>query len=228
MGVERRQAGWRPIVLIGIVVLLFVAALTLDLGERLLAAERWIEDLGAWAPLAFIAVYVLATVAMVPATGPTLFAGGLFGAFWGTAWVSVGSTIGAIVCFAIARYFARAAAARWLQDKPAFARLDRLTATHGGWIVAVTRLVPIFPYNLLNYGFGLTRVRFSTYAVVSWIAMLPANFLYVAGGDAAARVAREGRMPWTLVAVAATVLAALLLIAWVARGKLRAEDDPRR
>lgn len=228
MRLRAQPARWRPIVLIAIVVLLFVAALALDLGERLQAAERWIEHLGPWGPPAFIAIYVAAAVLMVPATGPTLIAGGLFGSVWGTVWVSVGATIGAIACFAISRYFARDATASWLQGKPLFARLDRLTETHGAWIVAITRLVPIFPYNLLNYAFGLTRVRFSTYAVVSWIAMLPATFLYVAGGEAAARVARDGRVPWTLVLAAVTVLAALLLIVWVVRGKLRSAAGPRR
>ncbi len=223
-----RRSVWKPIALIAVVVLLFALALTFDLGDRLAGLEAWIEGLGPWGPLAFIVLYVVATVAMVPGTGPSVIAGGLFGAIWGTVYVSIGSTIGAALCFLIARHFARDAAARWLRGRATFEKLDRLVETRGAWIVAITRLVPVFPYNLLNYGFGLTGVPFGTYVVVSWIFMIPGTLLYVAGGDALAQALREGRVSGTTIVLVGAVLASLVAIGYFARKRLRSTRTSTR
>lgn len=108
---------WRPLLLIGALLALFVAARFFDLGQRLTELRTWIDALGAWGPLAFIAIYVLATVAMIPGSGPTVIAGGLFGSLWGTVYVSIASTTGAALCFLIARYMARRAVSDWLQGQ---------------------------------------------------------------------------------------------------------------
>lgn len=216
---------WRPIALLFVLAVLFAAARFFDLGERVADLRAWIDSLGAFGPLAFIVIYVLATIAMIPGSGPTVIAGGLFGALWGTVYVSIASTTGAALCFLIARYMARDAVAQWLEGQERFQKLDRLTQTHGGWIVAVTRLVPVFPFNLLNYGFGLTRVRFWTYVLFSWICMLPGTVLYVAGADTVVQGIAEGRVPWAMIAFLVVLLAALVGIGFVARRKLRAAEQ---
>jgi uncharacterized membrane protein YdjX (TVP38/TMEM64 family) len=141
-------------------------------------------------------------------------------------WIrSLGATVGASLAFLISRYFARDAIVRWLSDKEKFRRLDRLTEQHGAIIVALTRLVPLFPFNLLNYGFGLTRVRFWTYVFWSWLCMLPGTILYVVGADAIAKAIAQGRVPWTLVAILVAAAIALALLVRFARRKLQAKEN---
>ncbi len=160
--VEKRRVNWKPLALVGALVALIVLAKVLDLGERLVSVRDWIESLGALGPVAFCALYIVAAVAMVPGIALTVGAGALFGSVWGSVYVSIGSTMGAAMSFLIARYLARDSVSSWLSQSPRFRHLDDLTERHGAMIVAITRLVPIFPYNLLNYGYGLTKVPFAT------------------------------------------------------------------
>ena len=96
-------------------------------------------------------------------------------------------------------------------------QLDALTERHGAIIVAITRLVPIFPFNLLNYGFGLTRVPFWTYLFWSWLCMIPGTVLYVVGADAFTRGLAEGRVSWALIGALAVALLVLVLLVRYAR-----------
>ena len=126
----------------------------------------------------------------------------MFGSFIGTIAVSIGSTLGAALAFLVARYFARASIEGWLGKNEKFKNLDQMTEDFGPVIVAITRLVPIFPFNLLNYGFGLTKVPFLTYVFYSWLCMLPMTVVFVVGSDAVFTAVREGRVPWALIVVA--------------------------
>ena len=101
-----------------------------------------------------------------------------------------------------------------------FRQLDTLTERHGAIIVAITRLVPIFPFNLLNYGFGLTRVPFGTYLFWSWLCMLPGTVLYVVGADAFTQGLAEGRVPWALLGALVAALVVLVLLVRYARRTL--------
>jgi uncharacterized membrane protein YdjX (TVP38/TMEM64 family) len=199
---------------------MLIAAKTLGLGELLDDLRAWILGLGPWGPLVFIAIYAIAVVAAVPGSVLTIAAGAMFGSALGVAVVSVASTLGAAMAFAVARWFARDSVARWLADNEKFTRLDRLTTRHGAVVVAITRLVPLFPFTLLNYGFGLTGVRFRTYVMWSWLCMLPGTVLYVVGADAATRGLAEGRVPWPLMAILAVTAAVLTLIVRRARRAL--------
>jgi uncharacterized membrane protein YdjX (TVP38/TMEM64 family) len=135
--------------------------------------------------------------------------------------VSIGSTLGASLAFLTARYLARDAVGRWLSGNEKFQRLDRLTEKHGAVIVAVTRLVPLFPFNLLNYGFGLTRVSFWTYLFWSWLCMLPGTIVYLVGTDAVIRAATTGEVPWIIVGVFVAALAAVILAVRFAKKRLQ-------
>jgi uncharacterized membrane protein YdjX (TVP38/TMEM64 family) len=158
----------------------------------------WIEGLGSWGPLVFSALYVFGVVAALPGSAITVVAGALFGPVVG-----------------------RDAVERWMAERETFRQLDEMTRTHGAIIVALTRLVPVFPFVLLNYGFGLTRVRFRTYVFWSWLCMLPATVLYVLGGEAVVRGLADGRVPWGLVAGIGASVLVLLALGALARGKLR-------
>jgi len=157
-------------------------------GGGLPAFARWLEDLGGWGPLAFVAGYVVATVAFAPGSILTLAAGALFGLTRGVLLVFIGATLGAAASFLVARYLARRAVERRLQGNPRFRAIDRAIAGQGRRIVFLLRLSPIVPFNLLNYGLGLTSVRFIDYLVAS-IGMLPGTVLYVYYGRVAGDVA---------------------------------------
>jgi uncharacterized membrane protein YdjX (TVP38/TMEM64 family) len=152
---------------------------------------NWIESLGYIGGIAFIAIYILATIAFLPASILTLGAGAVFGVVWGSLYVFVGSTLGAIAAFLIGRYLAR----DWISNKIAgnqkFAAIDQAVAHSGFKIVLLTRLSPLFPFNLLNYAFGITGVGLKDYAIAS-IGMLPATVMYVYIGSLAGDIARIG------------------------------------
>ncbi len=142
--------------------------------ERL--RER-IGSFGSAAPLIYIAVFAIAPVLLLPGL-PITVAGGLaFGPLWGTVYASIGSTLGAGLAFLTARYFAREAVRDFLGERGR--QVDEGVAEKGWLYVAITRLIPVFPFNLLNYAFGLTRIRFATYLFTSWLFMLPGTAAYV-------------------------------------------------
>jgi uncharacterized membrane protein YdjX (TVP38/TMEM64 family) len=148
----------------------------------------WVEGLGVWGPVAFILGYIVATVAFVPGLILTLAAGALFGLARGVAYVFIGATLGSAAAFLLARYVARGAIERRLGESGKFAAIDRAVAVQGFRIVLLLRLSPVFPYNLLNYALGLTRVRFVDYLLAS-IGMIPGPFLYVYYGGVIGEVA---------------------------------------
>lgn len=147
--------------------------------DWLKTALQWIGRLGPWGPVLFIALYVLATVLFVPGSVLTLGAGAVFGVVLGSLYVSISATIGATAAFLIGRYLARDAIARRLEKKANFALIDRAVAEEGWKIVLLTRLSPVFPFVLLNYAFGLTRVKLSHYVLASWLGMIPGTLMYV-------------------------------------------------
>ena len=153
------------------------------------AFSAWVDGLGIWGPVAFVAGYALATVAFVPGSLLTLAAGALFGLAEGTLLVLLAATVGASLAFLVARYLARGLIERRLAGNEPFAAIDRAVAAEGRKIVFLLRLSPLFPFNLLNYALGLTRVRFRDYLVAS-AGMLPGTLLYVYYGKVAGDVAR--------------------------------------
>jgi uncharacterized membrane protein YdjX (TVP38/TMEM64 family) len=148
-----------------------------------------LSGLGAWAPLAFLLGYVLATVAFVPGSILTLAAGALFGLWKGTLIGFVAATLGAAAAFLVSRYLARDLVQRRLAGDPRADAIDRAIREHGRKVVFLLRLSPVFPFNLLNYALGLTTVRITDYLIAS-LGMLPGTFLYVYCGKAVGDVAR--------------------------------------
>ena len=226
---QRGGAGFR---VLQIAIVLLVLAALLFLGKRAGNAvprfAEWVQGLGIWGPVVFILGYALATVAFVPGVLLTVAAGAIFGLWRGTAFVMVGATLGAALAFLVARYGARRAIERRLAGNQRFAAIDRAVATQGGKIVFLLRLSPVFPFNLLNYALGLTRVRFRDYLVAS-IGMLPGTLLYVYSGKLAGDVAAlaGGAAPverdwkyWTL--VGAGLVATVVVTAVVTRLARRA------
>jgi uncharacterized membrane protein YdjX (TVP38/TMEM64 family) len=152
--------------------------------------QRWLANNPILAPFVYFLVYVVSVVGFMPGSVITLAGGAIFGPILGTIYVSLASTTAAGIAFLIARYFA----SDWVQRK-ASGKISKVKEgiENEGWrFVALTRLVPIFPYTLLNYMFGLTKINFWVYAGVSWVAMLPGTFAYVYAGYAAKQAAAGG------------------------------------
>lgn len=211
----------KPVGLLIAVLALIVLSRMFGLGEKLGDLKNWIAEQGIWGPFIFAGIYALATVAAIPGSALTIAAGALFGSVVGITTVIFGATLGASLCFLIARYFARDAIASSLAKNEKFQRLDKLTEKNGAIIVAITRLVPIFPFNLLNYGFGLTKVPFWTYVLWSALCMLPGTILYVVGTDAVTTAVQEGRVPWVLVGIVLLIIGLLTVIVKKARKNLK-------
>jgi uncharacterized membrane protein YdjX (TVP38/TMEM64 family) len=199
-----------------------------NLPDRMTAAMDWIESQGAAGAIAFIALYVLATVLAFPASLLTLGAGAVYGLGLGSPLVSLASTLGATAAFLVARYAARGWVARHMENNPKFRALDDGVAEEGWKIVFLTRLSPAFPFNLQNFGYGLTRIPTWHYVAASWVGMMPGTLMYVYLGHAAGSVAEESartgsRTPaqWAVLSLGLAATAAVaLLVARIARRKL--------
>ncbi len=172
--------------------LLVVVAATLDVQALLRQALEWVADRGSAGVAAFMLLYVLACVLFIPGSLLTLGAGALFGVVKGSLIISVASTAGATCAFLVGRYLARDWVARRLRGSPRFAAIDEAVAREGWKIVGLTRLSPVFPFNLLNYAFGLTKVSLGDYFFASWIGMLPGTVMYVYLGSLAGSLATLG------------------------------------
>jgi pyruvate/2-oxoglutarate dehydrogenase complex dihydrolipoamide dehydrogenase (E3) component/uncharacterized membrane protein YdjX (TVP38/TMEM64 family) len=220
----KKGGQWRPILLLVVLIAVLVLAKVFNVGEKIGALRDWLVTLGPWGPLVFLLIYIVAVVAALPGAAITIAGGALFGSVLGVILVNIGATIGASLAFLIARYFAREGVVNWLSKSDKFRKLDHLTEEHGDIIVALTRLVPIFPFNLLNYGFGLTRVPFWTYVFYTWLCTLPGTILYVVGADAVSKALEQGRIPWPLVVAFLVALVFLTFLVRSARRKLQMKE----
>ena|SRR3989338_501955 len=171
------------------VVLLFVLAKAFDAQEILKSSLDRVRDLGPLGIAVFIGIYVLACVLFLPGSILTLGAGAIFGVVQGSVIVSFASVLGASLAFLIGRYLAR----NWVESKiegnEKFRAVDEAVAREGWKIVGLTRLSPIFPFNLLNYAYGVTRVTLKDYVLASWVGMMPGTVMYVYIGSLAGNVA---------------------------------------
>ena len=189
MSEESPGAGfpWRNALIAG-VALAGLVLLGRAAGDQIPGFAVWVEGLGLWGPVVFIAGYAAAVVAFVPASLLTLAAGAIFGLVEGTLYAFAAAVIGSCLAFLVGRHAARSAVERRIAGDRRFAAIDRATGEQGRRIVFLLRLSPAFPFNLLNYALGLTSVRFADYAAAS-VGMLPGTVLYVYLGKLAGDVA---------------------------------------
>ena len=174
------------------------------------ALESWIKAAGALGPVLYMAVYAIATVLFLPGSVLTLAGGALFGPVWGTLYSLTGATLGAAVAFLAARYLA----SDWVSRKASGWTKQLIEGVEKeGWrFVAFVRLVPLFPFNLLNYALGLTRIGLLPYMAASFVFMFPGALAYTyfgyAGREAVA--GGEGLIQKGLLALALLALVAFL------------------
>ena len=175
---------------------LTVAWLFLPAKEWAEAFHRWVEELGIWGPIAFGLVYVVAVVALAPASALTI-AGGLAFGFWAFPLVLVAATIGASLAFYVARLLVRDRVKSFVEARVKLRAIDAAVSEEGWKIVGLLRLSPIFPFNLQNYFFGATRIRFVPYLVATAVGIAPGTLVYVYLGTLG-KVAGDGEDGGTL------------------------------
>jgi uncharacterized membrane protein YdjX (TVP38/TMEM64 family) len=213
---------WRIAAALAAVAALLLLARAVNAPALLRGSLEWITGLGAWGPAIFVLLYVAAAVLLLPAVVLTLGSGVVFGVVHGFLAVWVGATLGATAAFLVGRYFARDWVARRIAGNRTFTAIDEAVAREGWKIVGLTRLSPVFPFILLNYLFGVTRVSLRDFVVASAIGMMPGIAMYVyigslAGDLAGVGAAGRARTPaeWALYAVG--LLATVAVTVYVTR-----------
>jgi len=221
---QSKTAVARLVVLILIVIALFLAMRFLPVQQWLRRFSDWVAQMGVAGILIFIVVYAVATVLMAPGSILTIGAGFAFGLWKGFLAVSAGATLGASLAFLVARFIAREKIEAIAQRNEKFRNIDSAIGRQGAKLIFLLRLSPVIPFNLSNYFYGLTAVKFWPYVLASWIGMIPGTLLYVyigtagkaavaatAGGEAA----KHGWQYWTFLGVgfAATIIVTI----WVTR-----------
>jgi uncharacterized membrane protein YdjX (TVP38/TMEM64 family) len=223
---------------IGRLIALLVSVIALFLAMRFLPVQQWLKSFNDWVGqmgvvgvFIFIGVYALATVLLAPGSILTIGAGFAFGLWNGFLAVSAGATLGASLAFLIGRFIARDKVETIARRNETFREIDNAIGEEGAKLIFLLRLSPVIPFNLSNYFYGLTAVRFWPYALASWIGMIPGTFLYVyigTAGRAAVLAApggeaiKRGWQYWTFLSVGlAATIAVTFWVTKIARSALR-------
>ncbi len=192
-GGRKSKSGWRKLIILGVVLaaIVFVLRYT-DAAQYLTLTNlrRFREAAGAWATLSFVVLYAAGTVIAFPGSLLSLSGGLLFGTFLGGTLIIVGATIGATAAFLLARYAGRDAVEKFVSGGQ-LERFDQLVSGSGLSAVLFTRLVPLFPFNLINFAWGLTSVSLRDYVIGTAIGIIPGAFVFANLAGAVAR-ALEG------------------------------------
>jgi len=194
--------------------------LSVDNIDRL---DAWFAGLGFWAPVVFVVLWIVAAVFFLPGLAITIAGGLIFGAVWGTVWTTVGANLGAIAAFLIGRYAARDMVEGMVEKNQALRKIDEGVARQGWRMLLITRLVPIFPFNVQNYVYGLTDIPLRTYVLVTVPCMVPATiaFNFAAGS---VRTGNFGKTLWYL-GIAAVFFVLLSLIPNVVRKQIATDES---
>lgn len=185
--------------------------------------REWIEQLGAWGPLAIIVLMVAAIVMTPIPSGPiAMAAGAAYGPIWGTVWVVIGAETGALIAFWLARWLGYEAVRRWARIRPLLRRLEqRQSQTWLMAIVFVSRLVPFLSFDAVSYAAGLTPLAFWRFAIATLAGVLPIAFLFTYFGGALISAESVGGTALLLILSGITLLpiAAKLLWSWYRKRK---------
>lgn len=231
---ERRNAVARFVALAVVLVALFLAMKFLPVREWLTNFNNWVGQMGVAGVFIFIVVYAVATVLLAPGSILTIGAGFAFGLWKGFLAVSGGATLGAALAFLVARFVARNKIEAMAKRNEKFRKIDDAIGEKGARLVFLLRLSPVIPFNLSNYFYGLTGVKFWPYVLASWLGMMPGTFLYVyigtagkaavstaAGGEAV----QHGWQYWTFMGIGlAATMVVTIWITKIARDALRKTD----
>ncbi len=225
---ERKKRGLaKLLIFLAFIAVVFAAVRTADLSQYLEqeTLRSWIASYGALAPIIYMLVYAVAPALFLPGLPITIAGGILFGPLWGVIYTIIGATTGACVAFLVSRYLAR----EWIEGQlksPRWKRLDRGVEKHGWKVVAFTRLIPLFPFNLLNYAFGLTKIGFRQYAVLTFLCMLPGCIAFIVFSSSLLDLIRGKVSLAFIIGLVLVVLVSMFPILYRRYKAKRGEDDP--
>jgi uncharacterized membrane protein YdjX (TVP38/TMEM64 family) len=214
----------RLVALIIIVIALFLAMRFLPVQQWLRNFNDWVGQMGVAGIFIFIGVYAIAAVLLAPGSILTIGAGFAFGLWKGFLAASAGATLGASLAFLVARFIARDKVEAIAKGNEKFRNVDNIIGKQGAKLVFLLRLSPVIPFNLSNYFYGLTGVKFWPYVLASWIGMMPGTFLYVyigTAGKAAVSAAagdeamKHGWQYWTFMSIG--LAATIIVTIWVTK-----------
>jgi uncharacterized membrane protein YdjX (TVP38/TMEM64 family) len=203
---------------------LFLAMRFLPVQQWLTSFNDWVGQMGTVGILVFIVVYALATVLLAPGSILTIGAGFAFGLWKGFLAAWTGAILGASFAFLVARFVARDKIESIAKRNEKFRKIDNAIGKQGAKLIFLLRLSPVIPFNLSNYFYGLTAVKFWLYVLASWIGMMPGTFLYVyigAASKAAVAAAtggeavKHGWQYWTFLGVG--FVATIVVTIWVTK-----------
>ena len=221
---SKLNAVTRLIAFVAIVIALFLAMKFLPVQQWLTNFNNWVGQMGTAGILIFIAVYAVVTVLLAPGAILTIGTGFAFGLWKGFLAVSAGSTLGAALAFLVARFIARDRVEAIAKGNEKFRNIDNAIGQQGAKLVFLLRLSPVIPFNLSNYLYGLTGVKFWPYVLASWLGMMPGTLLYVyigTAGKAAVSAAaggeamKHGWQYWTFMSVG--LAATIVVTIWVTK-----------
>jgi uncharacterized membrane protein YdjX (TVP38/TMEM64 family)/Fe-S oxidoreductase len=209
---ENKKGGMLKRVVFLLLVIAAIVAIRFSGATQYLEQDKLrllIQGYGVLAPVIYMLVYTVAPSLFLPGLPITIAGGILFGPFWGVVYTIISATLGACLAFLISRYIAR----DWVEKKlksPRWKRLDQGVEKHGWKIVAFTRLIPLFPFNLLNYAFGLTKIKFLPYAATTFICMLPACIAFIVFSSSLLDLVKGKISPAFLVGLGLIILVSLI------------------
>ena len=202
------------------VALVIILLVSLDAHEEILRLLNWLDAQGIRGPLLFILVMMLVVVLLLPGVLFTAGAGFVFGVVKGTICVVVGTTLGAMLAFLIARHLFGDRATQFVLHHARLRLVSEALVTHGWKIVLLTRLVPFFPFKLSNYFFGLTRFGLKGFVAGTFIGIIPLSLHNVWLGSLAADISLEAirhaeRTPVEWALYVAGFLATVVLVVYL-------------
>jgi uncharacterized membrane protein YdjX (TVP38/TMEM64 family) len=190
-----------------------------SLKDRVERLDGMFQSLGAWAPAVYIFIWILSCTLLLPGLPITIAGALVFGAVWGSVYTAIGANIGACAAFLVGRYAARSMVEGWVEKNKSLKKIDEGVRQQGWRMLMITRFVPLFPFSLQNYVYGLTNIPFRTYALVTIPTILPGTIAYNFAAGSAREVILSGGQPEALkrtvlyLAVAAVFFVIVSLIA---------------
>jgi uncharacterized membrane protein YdjX (TVP38/TMEM64 family) len=203
---ETFKLWWRPGLFVLFLISVVATGFYFNIAGRLEEIQEWIRQLGWMGYVMFVLIHVASMIAVTPRSVLAVAAGLIFGPVAGVILVTISSISGASVTFLLARYLARDTVERWFSKHKHLEHFYHMAETRGAMMIAITRVVPILPATVLNYGFGLTKIRFSRYFLWSLLCMIPGTLIYVLGANIITKIALDTAIPMWLVAILAAAL----------------------